>query len=116
MTNRLTTTDGKRVGYVSWDLSDNETSGITVLRVVPADGFFLKSSPADGDVQVQARETGSGDPFVDIAATPIDLSSLTPETPVNFDFKAVVQGSLTDVRRLVMFVGVTTQSAADWDA
>lgn len=113
---RLTTTDGKRPGYICWDLSDNEESGVMVLRVTPADGFFLKASPADGDVEIQARETGSGDPFVDIASTPIDLSGLTPETPVNFDFKAVVQGSLTDVRRLTAFIGVTTQSAADWDA
>lgn len=113
---RLTTTDGKRIGLLNWDLSDNETSSVVVLRVVPADGFFLKASPADGDVQVQARETGSGDPFVDLAASPIDLSALTPETPVNYDFRAQVQGSLTDVRRLTAFIGVTTQSAADWDA
>lgn len=115
MTDRLTNTSSGRIGYITADLSDNEQSDVIVLRVIPADGFFLKAAPADGDVQLQARKTSSGDPFQDIVASPIDLSSLTPETPQNYDFKIVAAASLTDVRRVAMFLGVTNQSAASWD-
>lgn len=115
MTDRLTNTSGGRIGYWTADLSDNEQSAVVVLRVLPADGFFLKAAPEDDDVQIMARRTSSGDPFVDIAATPIDLSALTPETPTQYDFKAVAASNLTDVRRVPFFIGVTNQSAASWD-
>jgi hypothetical protein len=101
---------------MAFDLSDGEASGVVVLRVLPAVGYSLKASPGDGDIEIQARETGSGDPFVDIAASPIDLSSYTPETPQNFDFRAVAASPLTDVRRVSMFIGVVSQGAAGWGA
>lgn len=113
---RITNTNGKRVGYLNYDLSDNETSATIQLRITPADGFSLKASPGDDDVQIQAREASSGDPFTDIAATPIDLSGYTPETPVNFDFRAVANSALVDVRRLALFIAVTSNKSAGWQS
>jgi hypothetical protein len=114
MAERITNTNGKRIGYLNFDLSDGESSGVVVLNVVPAVGYELVASPTDADVEIQARETGSGDPFVDIGASPIDLSAYTPETPVQFDFKAVAAATLTDVRRVAIFLAVSSQQAAGW--
>lgn len=114
MTQRVLNTSGGRVGYLAVDLSDGETSGVFVLRIVPASGYFLKAVPADADFEIQARETGSGDPFVDIAAAPIDLSSYAAETPVNFDFRVVAGSPLVDVRRAVASIAIASQEAAGW--
>lgn len=114
MTSRITDTDGNRIGYVAFDLSDGESSGVMVLSVRPAVGYSLKASPVDPDLQIQARETGSGDPFVDIGASPIDLSSLTPETPVDFDFKAVAADPLEGVRRAAITISVISQGSVNW--
>lgn len=111
---RITNTSGGRVGYVSFDISDSEVSSVVVLKVTPAVGYELVATPTDVDVEVQARETASGDPFVDIGASPIDLSSYTPETPVNFDFRTVAGSPLTDVRRVAIFVAVQSQGVAGW--
>jgi hypothetical protein len=110
----ITDSAGNRVGYCAFDLSDGQSSGVVVLRVTPADGHSLKATPADADVEIQSRETGSGDPFVDIGASPLDLSSYTPGTPVNFDFKAVAADPLAGVRRVVIYLGVISQGAANW--
>jgi hypothetical protein len=111
---RLLTTTGKRIGYLQYDLSDGETGATIVLRVVPAVGYSLKALPVDSDYQIQARENGSGDPWVDIAATPIDLSGYTPETPVDFDFRVIAGAPLVDVRRVSVRLEVVSQGAAAW--
>jgi hypothetical protein len=113
---RITTISGKRVIIPGIDLSDGETSATFQLRITPADGFSLKASPSDVDVQIQARENGSGDPFTDIATSPIDLSGYTPETPVHFDVRAVASGSLVDIRRLALHIAVTKSAAANWSS
>jgi hypothetical protein len=111
---RITDTTGNRISYMAFDLSDGESSSVIVLRITPAAGFFLSASPGDADVEIQARETSSGDPFVDLATAPIDLASYTPETPVNFDLKVVAATPLTGVRRVVLFIAVTSSGAAGW--
>lgn len=110
---RITNTSGKRIGYISYDLSDGETGATIVLRVIPAGGLVLRASPADADVIIQARENGSGDPWTDIEDTPIDLSGYTEEIPIDFDFRAVA-GILTDVRRLAIYISTTKSSSANW--
>ena len=112
--NRISSTTGRRVGYVAFDLSDGESSAVVVCLVNPGDGYALRATPADVDVQIHARETGSGDPFVDIKASPIDLSGYTPDVPVQFDFKAVAAGALTDVRRVAVFIGVYFEQQSHW--
>jgi hypothetical protein len=111
--NRLLTTTGKRISLLSFDLSDGETSDVAVLRVIPAVGFQLISD-SDGDVEIQARENGTADPFVDIAASPIDLDGYTPETPVDFDVRAVAADPLVDVRRVALLIAVQSKGAAAW--
>jgi hypothetical protein len=113
---RITNTSGKRIGYISYDLSDGETGPTIVLRVTPDDGFVLRASPADPDVVVEARENGSGDPWTDIEDTPIDLSGYPPGEPVDFDLRARAGSPLVDVRRLALYVSVTQSAAADWAA
>jgi hypothetical protein len=113
---RITNTNGKRIGYISYDLSDGETGPTIVLRVVPASGFVLRASPSDDDVLIQARENGSGDPFTDIEGTPTDLSSYPDDVPVNFDLRAVASSPLVDVRRLALYVSVTKSGPAAWAA
>lgn len=99
MIDRIKTQSGKRVGYLAWDLSDGETGPVAVLQIIPADGFYL-TADEDDDVVIEARETGSGDPWTPIGASPYDLSSFDPEDPVLFDVRARVPGALTDVRRV----------------
>jgi hypothetical protein len=108
---RITTTTGKRVGYLSFDLSDGEVSSAVVLSIVPAIGYQLQATPTDADYEIQARETGSGDPFQDIGATPIDLSAYTPETPVDFDFRVTAGSPLVDVRRVSARLEVISKGA-----
>jgi hypothetical protein len=111
---RITSTSGKRIGYICYDLSEGETGATIVLRVIPADGLVLRASPADADVIIQARENGSGDPWTDIEDTPIDLSGYTEEIPIDFDFRAVAAAELIDVRRLALYVSVTGSAPAQW--
>lgn len=111
---RLTDTTGARLGYVALDLSDGETSEVFQVRVVPAEDYFLKATPSDPDVEIQARR--GADAFVDIAASPIDLSGLTEDVPVNFDVRAVAGSPLVDVRRLVISLAVARQNPALWTA
>lgn len=112
---RLTDSAGNKIGYLPVDLSDGEETDVFVLTVTPADGFTFLATPSDADVQIQARETGSGDPFVDLS-TGIELSSYTPETSVDFDVKVVADDPLTGIRRVVIYLAVTNSEAAGWAA
>lgn len=110
---RLTNTNGKRIGYLTFDLSDSETSQTIVLRVIPAAGYILKASPVDVDVEIQARESGVGS-FADIATAPIDLSGYPENVPVDFEFKAIAGSPLVDVRRVAISLSVSSSGAAAW--
>lgn len=109
----ITDANGVRLGYVNFDLSDNEISEVMVILVTPAAGYFLSATPEDSDVEIQARETSSGDPFVDLS-TSLDLSSYPPGTPVSFDLRVVAGDDLANVRRVTIWLAVTTSSAARW--
>lgn len=111
---RITNINDSPLTFLNFELSDNEISGVVQVRIVPANRYLLKVSPTDADVEVQAREHGSGDPFVDIGASPIDLSSYAPETPVDFDLRAVASSSLVGVRRVVAYLSVSSNGAAGW--
>lgn len=102
------------MGYLSFDVSDGEVSSTVVLSITPGINYLLKVSETDPDFEVQARESGSGDPFVDIGATPINLSSHTPETPVDYDFRIVTNSPLIDVRRVAVHLAVSSDGAAGW--
>jgi hypothetical protein len=111
---RITNTNNKRIGLISYDLSEGENGATIVLRVIPADGLVLRASPADADVIIQARENGSMDAWTDIEDTPIDLSGYTEEIPIDFDFRAVAAAELIDVRRLALWISVTGSAPALW--
>ena len=111
---RITNVNEKPLSLLQFDLSDGESSPVVQVRVVPADKYSLKASPSDADYQVQARENGSGDPFVDIATSPIDLSSYTPETAVLFDVKVVASTPLVGKRTAVAYLSVGSNGVAGW--
>jgi hypothetical protein len=110
---RIFNTNDEMIGYIPVDLSDGENKTF-VLRIIPADGFFLKATPGDDDVTISARENGTADPFVDINDSPIDLSGYTPETAVDFDIKVAAGSPLNGIRRFVLNVAVSMSSAAGW--
>lgn len=115
MSGRITNVNGSRVGLLQCDLSEGETSGTFILSVRPAVNYFLKATPSDLQCEIQSRRTTSGDPFQDIAASPIDLSALTPETPVSYDFRIVVTAvALGDVRRAAFFISAQSAGAVAW--
>jgi len=114
MASRISNTNGKRVGYVAWDLSDDEVGATIVLRVLPTANYRLEATPVDLDCQIQARENGTADPWVDIGVTPIQLSGYTPEVWQAFDFRAVALSPLVDVRRVAIFLGVVSNGAVAW--
>jgi hypothetical protein len=110
---RIFNTDDQMIGYIPVDLSDGENKTF-VLRIIPADGFFLKATPGDDDVTISARENGTADPFIDINDSPIDLSAYTPEIPVDFDIKVAAGLPLNGIRRFVLNIAVSMSSAAGW--
>jgi len=111
---RITNVNEKPLSLLQFDLSDGQSSPVVQVRVVPADRYSLKATPVDAAYQVQARESLSGDPFVNIATSPIDLSSYPPETPVNFDVKVVAGSPLVGKRTAVAYLSVGSNGVAGW--
>jgi hypothetical protein len=112
MANRLTNTDGSRIGLLQFDMSDGEISGTVVLRVLPNTGYRLQADD-DDDLILEARENGSGDPWTDLS-TGIDLSSYPENVPVDFDLRCTAGNPLTDIRRVALHIAVVSQGAAAW--
>jgi hypothetical protein len=109
---RITNVNGSRVGYIRFELSDNESSPVWRLNIrpgLPLGGGYRLTATTDDDVALFARINGSGDPFVDLAASPIDLSGFPPDEDILFDFKAVAGSPLIDVRRAALEIQLTNQ-------
>jgi hypothetical protein len=110
--NRIATAGNKRVGYIRFELSDSEESAIWTLNVTPGVKIGAKyklTATTDDDVALFARLNGSGDPFTDLTATPIDLSGFPPDEAILFDFKAVAGAPIVDVRRVAMEILLTNR-------
>lgn len=104
--------DNSRIGYIRFELSDNEESAVWRLNITP--GFQLGSgykltATSDDDVALYARLNDSGDPFTDLAANPIDLSGFPPDEAILFDFKAIAGTPLVDIRRVALQIQLTNR-------
>jgi hypothetical protein len=85
MTESFTDTAGRALSFVPFEVDEGETTPVFVARVPCHAGRTLAARP-DAGLTVEARPTASGDPFVDIAATPYDLTPFDGLT-VSFDFR-----------------------------
>lgn len=97
--------DNNPLTHVAVNLSENGVWTFTVGVPCVAGMFLAADVPEDAQSTVSARITGSGDPFVDIADTPI---SLTPHanTITSFDIK-IVAGDVPGLARVAIPVRVT---------
>ncbi len=87
MSEAITDTTGQPLLYVGLRLENELTdSAVIVARIPCAAGKWLSASPVSPGASVMARRTGSGDAFVHLAVTPIDLTPFDGQT-VQFDFK-----------------------------
>lgn len=93
MTEAFTDTAGAKLSLVPFDVDEGETTPVFVARVPCHAGRTLAADP-DAGLTVEARPTASGDPFVDIAAAPYDLTPFDGET-VSFDFR-LTAGAVSD--------------------
>lgn len=93
MTDRFTDSVGVPLSLVPFELDEGETTPLFVARV-PCHAGRTLAADADAGLTVEARPTGSGDPFVDIAATPYDLTPFDGST-VPFDFR-LTAGAVSD--------------------
>lgn len=105
MSAQITDTSGAPLLYVNLHLSENSESVIVVARVPCAAGKFL-AGPADESAQVLARRTGSGDSFVNLATSPIDLSAWAGST-ISFDFKVHALAVSAGLHHVALRVRVT---------
>lgn len=108
----VTDSAGRGSLYLTFDLAENEQSAPIALLVWPEPNSLLVST-FDADVSVEARETGSGNPFTDIAGG-LDLSSYPAGVGVSFDFRLVAGTPLAGLRRVPLRVVVATRGAAGW--
>lgn len=85
MTQVFTDSLGSALGAVPIQVDEGATTPVFVALVPAAAGRTLEASP-DAGLSVEARPTGSGLSFVNIAATPYDLTPFDGLT-VAFDFR-----------------------------
>lgn len=108
----FTDEDGNSIGHVVYDLVSGETADVFVVTVTAETGRELTSG-AHSAISLQAREHGSGDPYVDLSDG-IDLTPFAPGT-AQFDVRAVALTVIGRVRASV-FLGIQdAQSAAGWN-
>lgn len=85
MSRQVTDTTGAAVTILSSGVRQNSDSPVIALLMPCTTGMSLTADAAPA-AQVLARRTGSGDPFVDVSTSPIDLSPWNGTTQ-SFDFK-----------------------------
>lgn len=78
-------TNGAPLSFVQTEADEGETTPVFVAVVPAAAGFVLTAEP-DAGLTVEARRTGSGDAFVNIATNPVDLAPYDGQQ-VAFDFR-----------------------------
>jgi hypothetical protein len=76
---------GDPLTFVQLEVDEGETAPVVVVFVPATAGFVLAADP-DAGLTVEARPTDSGEAFVDLAATPYDLTPFDGEQ-VAFDFR-----------------------------
>ena len=91
--------------YVAITLHEIETL-ILVVRVPCLAGMFLTADVPEesANVLVEARATGSGDPFVAISTSPLSLTFF--DDPTDFDIR-VQTGDVDGLKRVAIRVRVT---------
>jgi hypothetical protein len=85
MTDRFKDSAGSALSFVPVEVDEGATTPVFVASVPCVAGRVLKADP-DAGLTVEARRTGSGAPFVNIATAPVDLTPFAPAT-VSFDFR-----------------------------
>jgi hypothetical protein len=103
MSNAITDTTGVPLLFVNLRLDEGTDSVVVVARIPCAAGKVL-ASISDAAAAVLARRTGSGDSFVNIAASPISLTEFDGED-IDFDFK-VHAGTIVGLARVALPVRV----------
>lgn len=98
----MTDTAGQELTYVSVELPESSDSAVLTVRVPCVTGMSLAADD-DPDVRVLGREAGSGDPFQDLSASPIDL---TPYAGTDQDFEVKLHANVVSSGVLTKAVGV----------
>ncbi|HEX8090034.1 MAG TPA: hypothetical protein VF762_14330 [Blastocatellia bacterium] len=108
----LLNTANKRISYITFEPVAGESSAAVTVRVTAAAGARLLSGQSDS-VVLKVRESGSGDPYVDLSAG-VDLSGYTPGASIDFDLICEASEELTGLVRVALFLGVVNSGGAAW--
>jgi hypothetical protein len=96
-------------------LRQGQYSAVLVVGVEDVPAAASLTVTADSRVSVLARRQGTADPFVNIAASPVDLSGFAG--PIAwFEMKLLAAADITGAPRVALTPGAFTNSPADWRA
>jgi len=116
---RITTEDGKRIGYLTCDLSEGETAELFKIRVQLGAGLILKATPSDADITIEAALIILMLPlvYVDLVNVGIPLDVYGDGT-IDAWVRVTAADPLSGdgLRRIVEYLAVTNNSAAQWAA
>lgn len=104
MSKAITGATGAAITVLSMSLVEGAESDVILIRVPCLAGQHL-AADGNASAQVFARLTGSGGPFLDISAAPIDLTPYAGLT-VEFDLK-MTAGAVSGIKRVAIPVRVT---------
>lgn len=102
---------GARANFIPVYLTEGQESPVTTLRITPEVGDATLKGEASDAATIMARISPSA--FVDISATPLDLSGAFGSFE-DVDFKIVAAPDLPGVNRVLISAGIPVQSAAGW--
>lgn len=109
----LRDTQARKIHSFPLDLNAGEEVLLGPFVVTPEDGAVLTREPL-AEIDFYVRETGSGDPFVDLT-TGVDLSGYQSGVNVSFDLKAVASPDLVGRFRGTVWLGILyRQVSAGW--
>lgn len=105
--------DGDEITY--WPIAalaegEETTPEEITIEDLPIDGALTVTD--DSRVTVLGRVSGVGS-YVNLATSPIDLSSLGPGD-VDFQVKVQVNAPIVGLERVPIFIGTETSGTADW--
>jgi hypothetical protein len=101
---------GRRVGYLAFDLGENEFSGIIILKVRAGQDWIFRAS-SNPRVEILARRTGSGESFEDLAGG-VNLSGFTSGEFIAFDIRAHAKSFDGRFREAITLAVIKTGAAA----